>query len=160
MPNILRSNKKFYSNIISKIKTHCICLHFALGTFLSLFVINSQGELYRTGNCYYIGKLKYAKDDQFFFLKSSRLDWTFNQIISLYRRLLPLRYVLKNTFFKYHCVESIYIRSFFWFIFSCIWTEYEDLLSKSLNYLYWSLFTCIEMIQRLFWSRGGMKLIN
>ena len=28
-----------------------------------------------------------------------------------------------------HCVKSVWIRSFFWSVFSCIWTEYGDLLS-------------------------------
>ena len=27
-----------------------------------------------------------------------------------------------------HCVKSVQIRSFFWFVFSCIRTEYRDLL--------------------------------
>ena len=26
-----------------------------------------------------------------------------------------------------HCVKSVQIRSFFWSVFSCIWTEYGDL---------------------------------
>ena len=30
-----------------------------------------------------------------------------------------------------HCVKSVQIRSFFWSVFSCIWTEYGDLLRKS-----------------------------
>ena len=29
-----------------------------------------------------------------------------------------------------HCVTSVQIRSYFWSIFSCIWTEYGDLHSK------------------------------
>ena len=32
----------------------------------------------------------------------------------------------------YHCVKSVQIRSFFWFVFSCIRTEYGDLLRKAL----------------------------
>ena len=28
----------------------------------------------------------------------------------------------------FQCVKSVQIRSYFWSIFSCIWTEYEDLL--------------------------------
>ena len=31
-----------------------------------------------------------------------------------------------------HCVKSIQIRSYFWSVFSCIRTEYGDLLRKSL----------------------------
>ena len=31
----------------------------------------------------------------------------------------------------YHCVKSVQIRSFFWSVFSCIRTEYGDLLYKS-----------------------------
>ena len=31
---------------------------------------------------------------------------------------------------KYHCVKSILMRSFFWSVFSCLWTEYGDLLCK------------------------------
>ena len=30
-----------------------------------------------------------------------------------------------------HCVKSVPKRSYFWFVFSCIWTEYGDLLCKS-----------------------------
>ena len=29
-----------------------------------------------------------------------------------------------------HCVKSVQIRSSFWSVFSCIWTEYGDLLRK------------------------------
>ena len=32
--------------------------------------------------------------------------------------------------FKYHCVKSVQIRSFFWSVFSCIRTEYGDLRSS------------------------------
>ena len=28
-----------------------------------------------------------------------------------------------------HCVKSVQIRSFFWSVFSCIWTEYGDWIS-------------------------------
>ena len=30
-----------------------------------------------------------------------------------------------------HCVKSVQIRSFFWSVFSCIWTKYGDLRSES-----------------------------
>ena len=30
-----------------------------------------------------------------------------------------------------HCVERVQIWSYFWFVFSCIQTEYGDLLGKS-----------------------------
>ena len=30
-----------------------------------------------------------------------------------------------------HCVKSVQIQGFFWSVFSCIWTEYRDLRSKS-----------------------------
>ena len=30
----------------------------------------------------------------------------------------------------YHCVKSVQIRSFVWSLFSCIQTEYRDLLRK------------------------------
>ena len=30
-----------------------------------------------------------------------------------------------------HCVKSVQIQRFFWSLFSCIWTEYRDLLRKS-----------------------------
>ena len=36
-----------------------------------------------------------------------------------------------NTLKASHCVKSVSIRSFFWYLFSCIWTEYEVLLRKS-----------------------------
>ena len=42
--------------------------------------------------------------------------------------------VLKNpkeNLFQLHCVKSVQIRSFFWSVFYCIWTEYGDLRSKS-----------------------------
>ena len=29
-----------------------------------------------------------------------------------------------------HCVKSVQIQGFFWSVFSCIWTDYVDLLSK------------------------------
>ena len=30
-----------------------------------------------------------------------------------------------------HCLKSVQMRSFFWYVFSCIWTEYGDLLRES-----------------------------
>ena len=36
-------------------------------------------------------------------------------------------------------MKSVEIRSFFWFIFSCIWTEYEDLL-RNTKFTIWTLF--------------------
>ena len=40
--------------------------------------------------------------------------------------------VLKRCYFLLvdHCVKSVKIRSYFWSIFSCIWTEYGDLQSN------------------------------
>ena len=37
----------------------------------------------------------------------------------------------KITTFHQHCMKSFQIRIFFWSVFSCIWTEYGDLPSKS-----------------------------
>ena len=37
---------------------------------------------------------------------------------------------LKNMLINGHCVKSVQIRSFFWSVFSCIRTEYGDLLHK------------------------------
>ena len=31
-----------------------------------------------------------------------------------------------------HCVKSVQIQSFFWSVFSCIWTEYGEILFISL----------------------------
>ena len=39
----------------------------------------------------------------------------------------------KNTNIHSHCVKSVQIRSFFWSVFSCIWTEYGDLLRTSVH---------------------------
>ena len=43
---------------------------------------------------------------------------------------------LENTtaqiFLIVHCVKGIQIQSYFWSVFSCIWTKYGDLRSKSL----------------------------
>ena len=36
---------------------------------------------------------------------------------------------------KLHCVKSAQIRNFFWSVFSRIWTEYEDLRSRTYQYL-------------------------
>ena len=36
------------------------------------------------------------------------------------------------TWYVVHCVKSVQIRSYFWSVFSCIYTEYRDLLRKSL----------------------------
>ena len=33
-----------------------------------------------------------------------------------------------------HCVKSAQMLLFFWFVFSCIWTEYGDLLRKFAPY--------------------------
>ena len=43
-----------------------------------------------------------------------------------------LLFTQKNVLGKNHCLKSVQIRSFFWFVFSCIRTEYGDLLRKSL----------------------------
>ena len=37
----------------------------------------------------------------------------------------------KGNYLNSHGVKSVQIRSFFWSVFSRIWTEYEDLLRKS-----------------------------
>ena len=37
---------------------------------------------------------------------------------------------LKNMLINGHCVKSVQIRNFFWSVFSCIRTEYGDLLHK------------------------------
>ena len=37
----------------------------------------------------------------------------------------------KAIFIQYHCVKSVQIWSYFWSVFSCIRTEYGDLLRKS-----------------------------
>ena len=37
---------------------------------------------------------------------------------------------LKNMLINGHCVKSVQIRSFFWSVFSCVRTEYGDLLHK------------------------------
>ena len=43
----------------------------------------------------------------------------------------PLKIQNKTSeIFTQHCVKSVQIRSFFWSVFSCIWTEYGDLRSK------------------------------
>ena len=48
-----------------------------------------------------------------------------------------------------HCVKSFQTRNFFWFVFSCIRTEYGDLQS-----FLWSVFSCIrteyEDLRRIF----------
>ena len=41
--------------------------------------------------------------------------------------------VSKYKFRFYNCVESVQIRSYFWSVFSCIWTEYWDLCNKIIN---------------------------
>ena len=35
-------------------------------------------------------------------------------------------------YYREHCVKSVHVRSFFWSVFTCIRTEYGDLLRKSL----------------------------
>ena len=37
----------------------------------------------------------------------------------------------KPDWLHHNCVKSVQIRNFFWFVFSCIRTEYKDLQSKS-----------------------------
>ena len=32
--------------------------------------------------------------------------------------------------FRTRCVKSVQIRSFFWFVFSCIWTEYRKIRTR------------------------------
>ena len=34
-------------------------------------------------------------------------------------------------YWAYPCMKSVQIRKFFWSVFSCVWTEYRDLRSKS-----------------------------
>ena len=48
--------------------------------------------------------------------------------VVLFGRIFGLIWAYKIFF---HFVKSVQIQSFFWFVFSCIWTEYEDLRSKS-----------------------------
>ena len=63
-----------------------------------------------------------------------------------------------------HCVKSVQIRSFFWSVFSCIWTEYKKLRTRKksvfghfsrsvkLRYLLWLWFALL-MIFELEWTR-------
>ena len=44
-------------------------------------------------------------------------------------RICPRLYVSRTLLL--HCMKSFQIQSFFWSVFSCIWTEYGDLLRKS-----------------------------
>ena len=37
----------------------------------------------------------------------------------------------KNFEYEVHCVRSVQMRTFFWSVYSCIRTEYRDLLLKS-----------------------------
>ena len=60
--------------------------------------------------------------------------------------------------FRWHCVKSVQIRSFFWSVFSCIRTEYGDWRSKSpysvqiqenadqKKFRIWTLFTQCDLV--------------
>ena len=57
----------------------------------------------------------------------------FSQLVvdCTYRRLnFPFNFF----YWIMHCVESVQIRSYFWSVFSCIWTEYGDLLRIQSKY--------------------------
>ena len=49
----------------------------------------------------------------------------------------PPKNVMRTTIYincaKDHCVKSVQIRNYFWFVFSCIRIEYGDLRSKIFN---------------------------
>ena len=53
--------------------------------------------------------------------------WNYNEEINHYDMFIICNYYS----FIDHCVKSVQIRSYFWSVFSCIWTEYRDLLLKS-----------------------------
>ena len=57
----------------------------------------------------------------------------FNKVDGYIRVYDGNRYLVLYSPEKYHCVKSVQILSFFWFVFSCIRTEYGDLLG---NFLY------------------------
>ena len=40
-------------------------------------------------------------------------------------------WLLLKLLLRTHCVKSVQIRSFFWSVFSCIWTDYGDLRSPN-----------------------------
>ena len=59
----------------------------------------------------------------------------------------------KNIEKTIHCVKSVLIRSFLWSLFSCIPTEYEEILRI------WTLFTqwfCKTPLSGKFWTSGDL----
>ena len=47
-------------------------------------------------------------------------------------KIIPSKFrILNPNKSRVHCLKSVQIRSFFWSVFSCIRTEYGDLLRKS-----------------------------
>ena len=53
--------------------------------------------------------------------------------------------IISRTCSMCHCVKSVQIKSFFWSVCSCIWTEYRKILTKKTPF--WTLFTnCIILL--------------
>ena len=71
-----------------------------------------------------------------YYLQLFRLHCIYTEPTVLSRNLVKIFLVflklifLKNMLINGHCVKSVQIRSFFWSEFSCIRTEYGDLLHK------------------------------
>ena len=68
------------------------------------------------------------------FCENALFPQSFHKIFTQ-RNLVKFRYFMQwekqMTMRFQHCVKSVQIRSFFWSVFSCIRTEYGDLLRKS-----------------------------
>ena len=63
----------------------------------------------------------------YYFFNAISISWNKYQHLSL-----VIIIFLQPILMHQHCVKIIQIRSFFWFAFSCVRTEYGDLLCKSL----------------------------
>ena len=68
---------------------------------------------------------------QFFFLRWESDFNDFNREKSLQGKNIHEQVYTYNKIVLGHCLKSVQIRSFFWSVFTYIWTEYGDLLRKS-----------------------------
>ena len=125
------------------------CIKFTLNNlrWSSHWVYTSQRFLGKVAK--FLGKvenwIKFASKYQWrslHYVKLQLSDSLFNAT-RLHRkcsRKNPLKFqqAIASTLKFWFCVKSVQIRRYFWFVFSCIRTEYGDL-----SY-FWSVFSCIQ----------------
>ena len=85
-----------------------------------IYIPHRKGVYYMAFLFPYLGKLSFSK-----------LELRYFNIFRKYFTLCCCLSQFREGIRRKHCVKSVQILNFFWSVFSCIWTEYRNLLRKS-----------------------------